>query len=285
MTGKDMPQGQERQTGRYHIFAVSDGSGGTAERVIRAALTQFRGQQVSVHLFPRLESLEQVHDVVHQAAQKQAVIVHTLVRAELRQAMFEQGKRLHVHTLDLMGPMLERLSDLLQSAPLAQPGLYNIYGTEEYSRRINAMDFAFRHDDGQRAEELDQAEIVLVGVSRTGKTPLSVYLAYRGWFVGNVPVIPEIELPPILSRLPPQRVIGLTIEPHRLVQMRRARASRQHGAMSRYIDLEYVQRETSHALRLFRQHGWRQIDMTSKPIEEATAEIVSLMGGRLAEEG
>lgn len=268
----------------YHIFAVSDGSGGTAERVIRAALTQFRGQQVSIHLFPRVENLEQVRNVIHQAAQKQAIVVHTLVRAELRQEMFEQGKRFHVYTLDLMGPMLERLSDLLQSAPLAQPGLY-IYGTEEYSQRINAMDFAFRHDDGQRAEELDQAEIVLVGVSRTGKTPLSVYLAYRGWFVGNVPIIPEVDPPPILAQLPPQRVIGLTVEPHRLVQMRQARASRRYGAMSKYIDLEYVQRETSHALRLFRQHGWRQIDMTSKPIEEATAEIVSLLGGKLAEEG
>jgi regulator of PEP synthase PpsR (kinase-PPPase family) len=248
---------------------------------MRAALTQF-DTDVDIRMFRQVSSAAQVEAAVREASANQAIIVHTLVKSELRQVMFEEGKRYYVHTVDLMGPMLGRLSDLLQSAPLAQPGLFS-YGTEEYRMRIEAMDFAFRHDDGRHTDELDQAEIVLVGVSRTGKTPLSVYLAYRGWFVGNVPVVPEVPLTEILFRLPSERVIALTIEPRRLVQVRRSRADRMAGAMSKYVDLGYVQQEVSYALRLFRQHGWRQVDMTSKPIEEATVEIVGLMGGTPAE--
>lgn len=263
----------------YQVFAVSDGSGGTAERVIRAALTQFE-KEVAVHRLGEVRTVEQVRQIVHQAAESQALIVHTLVTAELRQAMFEEGRRRHVQTLDLMGPLLERLSDLLEVLPLARPGLY---GQEEYNRRIEAMDFAFRHDDGRHTDELEQAEIVLVGVSRTGKTPLSVYLAIRGWLVGNVPIVLGVEPPPILSRLPPRQVIGLTVEAGRLVQLRRVRVARMSGAARGYVDPGRVREEVKYALNLFREKGWRVVDMTSKPIEEATAEVVALMGGTAEE--
>ncbi len=267
----------------YQVFAVSDGTGGTAERAVRAALTQFTSN-VQVHRVGEVHSREQIRAVVRQAAQGHAVIVHTLVTAELRQAMFDEGRRWNVHTLDLMGPLLERLSDLLEMPPMAQPGRFGVYGPEEYSRRIDAMDFAFRHDDGRRVEELDQAEIVLVGVSRTGKTPLSVYLAYRGWMVGNVPIVQGFNLPAILDSLPPERVIGLSVTPQRLVQLRRARATRMGMTGRSYVDLAQVREEVNYALSIFRQHGWRQVDMTSKPIEEATAEVVALMGSQESRE-
>ncbi|MGC9082962.1 MAG: pyruvate, water dikinase regulatory protein [Anaerolineae bacterium] len=265
----------------YVIFAVSDGTGTTAERVTRAALTQFP-QDVEVRRIGEIRTAEQVREVVREAAHARALIVHTLVSADLRQAMFEEGRRHHVHTLDLMGPLLERLSDLLETPPLAQPGLYRM---EDFNRRIEAVDFALRHDDGRNAEELVHAEIVLVGVSRTGKTPLSVYLAYRGWLVGNVPIVLGVNTPSVLYRLPPKRVIGLTVDPVRLAQLRQARARRISQLVSEYADLHHVRAEVVYALDLFHRHGWPVVDMTSKPIEEAAAEVVALVTGHPAEEG
>lgn len=265
----------------FVVFAVSDGTGTTAERVLRAALTQFP-QEVEVRRIGEVRTIEQVREVVREAAQARALIVHTLVSAELRQAMFEEGRRHYVHTLDLMGPLLERLTDLLGVPPLAQPGLYRM---EDFNRRIEAVDFALRHDDGRNAEELVHAEIVLVGVSRTGKTPLSVYLAYRGWLVGNVPIVLGVNPPSVLLRLPPERVIGLTVDPVRLAQLRQARARRISNLVSEYADLRHVRAEVVYALDLFHQHGWQVVDMTSKPVEEAAAEVVALVTGRPAEQG
>ncbi len=255
------------------VFAVSDGTGITAERVLRAALTQF-DVPVEVRRIGEVRTVERVREVVREAAAQRALIVHTLVTPELREAMFEEGRRHHVHTLDLMGPLLERLTDLVGVAPLAQPGLYRM---EDFNRRIEAVDFALRHDDGRNADELTHAEIVLVGVSRTGKTPLSIYLAYRGWLVGNVPIVMEVNPPPVLFRLPPERVIGLTVEPSRLAQLRQVRARRISSVVSDYADVRRVRAEVVYALELCHRHGWRVVDMTSKPVEEAAAEVVALI--------
>ncbi|MCS7282052.1 MAG: kinase/pyrophosphorylase [Anaerolineae bacterium] len=268
-------------SGAFVVFAVSDGTGTTAERVLRAALTQFP-QEVEVRRIGEVRTVERIREVVREAAQARALIVHTLVSAELRQAIFEEGRRHHVHTLDLMGPLLERLTDLLGIPPLAQPGLYRM---EDFNRRIEAVDFALRHDDGQNVEELVHAEIVLVGVSRTGKTPLGIYLAYRGWLVGNVPIVLGVRPPSVLSRLPPERVIGLTVDPVRLAQLRQARARRISDLVSEYADLRSVRAEVVYALDLFHQHGWQVVDMTSKPVEEAAAEVVALVTGRPTEQG
>jgi hypothetical protein len=260
----------------YQVFVVSDGTGGTAKRVVLAALTQFE-RALDVIRFADILTVEQVEETVRQAANSRALVVHTLVKPELRQVMFDAGRRYNVHTLDLMGPLLERLSDLLDVPPLGRPGLY---GEEEYSRRIEAMDFAVRHDDGRHVDELVHAEIVLVGVSRTGKTPLSLYLALRGWLVGNLPIILGVDPPEILFQLPRDRVIGLTENPVRLTNRRRVRADRLRGGAGRYADLAFVQQEVDYALEIFRRQRWRRVDMTSKPIEEATAEVVDLIGDR-----
>ena len=260
----------------YHVFAVSDGTGATAERVIRAALTQFT-KPVEVERFGEVRTVQQVKDLVQRAAEQGAFIVHTLVTPDLRRTMFEEGRRRNISTLDLMGPLLDRLSDLLGTSPLAQPGMYGPM-TEAYYRRIEAIEFALGHDDGRHPEELERAEIVLVGVSRTGKTPLSMYLSYRGWLVGNVPIVLGIDPPEILFRLPSKRVIGLTVEPRRLATLRRARAERLGGRLREYTDPTHVREEVRYALGIFDQHGWAVVDMTSKPIEEAAAEIVALVG-------
>jgi len=260
----------------YHVFVVSDGSGATAERVVNAALTQFEGASVATERRSRVRSEEQIRQVVRQAARAEGCIVHTLVLDELREEMLRAGRLHNVETIDLMGPLLARLSQQLSITPAEKPGLFRQLN-REYFRRIETMEFAFHHDDGRRAHELDKAEIVLVGVSRTFKTPLSIYLAFKGWFVANVPIIWEKKLPPTLLEQPPQRIFGLSIDPARLVGLRQTREERWGEALGDYADPDFVRRESVYAQQIFESHpGWRVVDVTDKPIEEIAAEIVAL---------
>jgi len=166
----------------------------------------------------------------------------------------------------------------LAVSPAEKPGLFHQLN-EEYFRRIETMEFALHHDDGRRAHELPQAEIVLVGVSRTFKTPLSVYLAFKGWFVANVPIVLKTKPPPALFNLLHGRVFGLTIDPVRLAEFRRVRHERLGGATGEYAELDFVRREVEYALSIFRsQHGWPVVNVTDKPIEEIASEILALVG-------
>ncbi len=260
----------------YHIFVVSDGSGATAERVVQAALTQFQGAHVRIDRRPQVRDVGGVRQVVRDAAQTRGCIVHTLVLDDLRDEMLREGRLHNVETIDLMGPLLARLSQQLSVSPMEKPGLFRQLN-KEYFRRIETMEFAFHHDDGRRAHELDEAEIVLTGVSRTFKTPLSIYLAFKGWFVANVPIIWGRELPPQLGDVPPQRVFGLTIDPQRLAELRGARQKRWGDVLGPYADPDFVRRETAYAMELLGDHpGWRIIDVTDRPIEEIASEILAL---------
>lgn len=172
----------------YHIFAVSDATGTTSERVLRAALSQFDASQITVARFGGVRTAEQVRDVVHEAQLKSGFIVHTFVSEALRRVVLKEGRDHNVTTIDLMGPLLARLAELLSTPPRSEPGQFDPFDPS-YLQRIDAIDFTVRHDDGQNAHDLSLAEIVLVGVSRTSKTPLSFYLGYRGWKVANIPII------------------------------------------------------------------------------------------------
>lgn len=262
----------------YRIYVVSDGSGATAERVVQAALTQFKGEPVSIERRSRVRTPDAVRAVVREAKAAEGCIVHTLVLDTLREQMVREGRLHNVETIDLMGPLLARLSQQLAVSPAETPGLFRQLN-REYFRRIESIEFAFHHDDGRRAHELDRAELVLVGVSRTFKTPLSIYLAFKGWFVANVPVIFDKPLPPALSDIAPSRVFGLTIDPVRLAELRQARQERWGAALGPYADPEFVSRETAYAIEIFESHaGWRVIDVTDKPIEETASEILVLSG-------
>jgi regulator of PEP synthase PpsR (kinase-PPPase family) len=157
-----------------------------------------------------------------------------------------------------------------------KPGLFRQLN-EAYFRRIETMEFAFNHDDGLRPDELEKAEIILVGVSRTFKTPLSIYLATKGWFVANVPIILDMPLPEILYKLPPGIVMGLRADPYRLSQLRNVREQRLHRSTGDYAKPEYVAREMKYALNIYRINPvWPVINVTSKPIEEIASEIITL---------
>jgi len=262
--------------GGLTVYVVSDASGDTAERVVRAALAQFRDALVRLVRRRGVRTPEQVHAVVAEAAGQSAVVMHTLVSDELRRMMLEEARTQGVDALDMMGPVLERLATHLALSPQEKPGLMRQL-VEARSREIEAVDFAFRHDDGQNVEELDRAEVVLVGVSRSMKTPTMLYLAYRGWFAANVPIVPEIPMPEALEAVPAERVFGLLMSPGRLVELRRVRAVQTGIPEHPYAALDAVRREVHHAAEVCRKHGWREIDVTGKSVEEAGREIIALL--------
>ena len=260
------------------VYAISDATGTTAEGVVRAALTQFNDPDVSIVRLGGVRSKEEIRNIIVEAAEVSGIVVHTLVSEELRREVLNTGRSLNVTTIDLMGPLLARLSELLAVPPRAEPGLFQPFD-RAYLQRIEAIDFTVRHDDGQNIDDLDRAEIVLVGISRTSKTPLSIYLAYRGWRVANVPIVLGVEPPPQLFLLPKRRVICLVIKPERLVDLRQVRVEQMGTLGWGYADLDYIKQEIMYAYQTFeRRRDWPLVDVTAKPVEEAASEIVTLIG-------
>ena len=260
------------------IFVVSDGTGRTAEQAMSAALAQFPGAEVEILVRAKVRTKARVLEVVREAAQAGGFIVHTIVTDAVREAMVNLGRDHNVETIDLMGPLLARLTETLAASPSEKPGLFTKLN-KSYFRRIETMEFAIKHDDGQRLEDIRKAEIVLLGVSRTFKTPLSIYLAFKGWFVSNVPITLNQEPPASLSKLPPGKVFCLDTNARQLAELRRARSEYLHGAAGEYADPEQVRLELMNARRFYCQHpGWAVINVTNKPIEELATEIIAIRG-------
>jgi regulator of PEP synthase PpsR (kinase-PPPase family) len=258
------------------IFVVSDSTGETAERVARSALVQFKDAPVVIARRGHVQTREQVAAVVHEAATRDSLIIHTLVSDEMRRVMLEESRQHGVSSLDLMGPVLDRVATQLSLTPQEKPGLFGQL-VQASSRRIETMEYAFRHDDGQRADELSEAEIVLVGVSRSMKTPTMVYLAYRGWFAANVPLVPGVPPPEGLLAVPPERVFGLFMTPARLAELRRVRASHLRIGSTSYVSMEDIREELMRAQMMCIDNGWRRIDVTGKSVEEVSLEILALV--------
>ncbi|MCZ7544303.1 MAG: kinase/pyrophosphorylase [Anaerolineae bacterium] len=259
------------------IYVVSGGTGASGEQVVRTALAQFREADAPVVVVPHVRSAVQLEQVVAEAAASQGTVVHTLVDAGLRDRLIQLAHEHNVEAVDLIGGLLSRLTTLLGREPIGQPGLYRQL-REAYFERVEAIEFTVAHDDGRNLDGLHRAEIVLVGVSRTGKTPLSMYLSVQGWKVANVPLIAEIEPPPELFAIDPRRVVGLTIAPGQLVAHRKWR--QRHlgvGAGGSYSDPTQVFAEVEMAQDVFRRGGFAVVDITDKPIEESAAQVAALV--------
>jgi regulator of PEP synthase PpsR (kinase-PPPase family) len=260
------------------LFVVSDGTGDTAADTVRAAMLQFHSRW-RMRKVPDVRSAAQARAVVQEAAQANALVVFTLVNRAAAQALRDHGARYGVPTVDLLGPLIANIAEHLHLEPRLEPGLLHGF-SDEYFRRIEAVEFAVRHDDGANLHTLHQADIVLVGPSRTSKTPLSMYLAQRGLKTGNVPLVPGIEPPRELLEIARRKVYGLLADAERLVTIRRARV-RGLGATSSigYAEPEIVERELTAARRLFLQKGWRVIDITGRAVEETASRILELHHG------
>ena len=262
----------------YTVYVASDGTGRTAQQAVTAALTQFSDMEVEIVRRSQVRSIKKVRDVVKDALKAGSFVVHTLVSDELRDEMLKAGREMNVDTVDLMGGLLARLSEKFSVSPAEKPGLFQQLN-KSYFRRIESMEFAIRHDDGQRVEELKKAEIVILGVSRTFKTPLSIYLAFKEWFVANVPIVLGNDLPEIVYKLDPEKVFCLDTNARNLAELRRARSNYLGGAVSDYDKIEFVKMELMFARKLFyTQPKWSVISVANKPIEEIASEIIALKG-------
>lgn len=257
------------------VFVVSDGTGRTATQAVNAALTQFPEADLEIVSRPRTRSAKRVRDAVREAEEAGGFIVHTLVTDELRGLMVRFGRQRNVETIDLMGSLLGRLSNRLAVSPQEKPGLFSELN-RDYFRRIETMEFAIRHDDGQRIQELRKAEIVLVGVSRTFKTPLSIFLAFKGWLVANVPIVMGVDLNPIVFRIPPRRVFFLDTNPRQLTELRQTRHAFLQRRVTDYVDFDATRVELMHARQVFHKNPkWQLVDVTNKPIEEIASEVLA----------
>jgi regulator of PEP synthase PpsR (kinase-PPPase family) len=271
--------GEDKRT--YNIYIVSDGSGRTAEQALSAALIQFTDVKVKLTKRTKVRSEQKVREAVREAAKSGGFIVHTLVVDRLRELMLRYGREHNVDTIDLMGGLLGRLSQKFTLSPVEKPGLFGQIN-KSYFRRMETMEFAFHHDDGQRINDLKRAEIVLLGVSRTFKTPLSIYLAFKEWFVGNVPIVVGNELPPIVYRLAASKIFCLDTNARALAELRRTRQHYLGGAVVDYDDIESVRMELMYARKIFSKNPkWAVINVTSKPIEEIASEILAIKSKRV----
>jgi regulator of PEP synthase PpsR (kinase-PPPase family) len=273
------PPGRRRlAAGGREIFILSDATGRTAELVVRAALVQFQGADVRLRTVTHVRTPEDVRAAVGAAAEAGGMIVHTLVLGELRTLILTEGRARNVPTIDLLGPLLLRLEELLELSPVRQPGLFHQLD-EEYRRRFEVMEFTVRHDDGQNPQDLPQADILLVGVSRSSKTPLSMFLAWRGYRVANVPIVQGLPVPEELARVDPRKVIGLTIAPDRLLELRRSRLQQMETPPKfSYADPREILAELEYAKGVCGRLGFVTVDVTDKSIEEVASEILILTG-------
>ncbi len=256
------------------VFLLSDATGETAESMVQAALSQFGEKPAILRRFSNVRSKNQIYEILDRALTSQALVVFTLVNSELAQLVYEECDALGLACHDLLTPLLRRLAEQLGHSPQEMPGL--LRGMDaEYFRRIDAVEFTVKHDDGQECRNLHKADIVLAGVSRSSKTPVSIYLAHRGWKVANVPIVAGIEPPPELFRVDPARVAGLIIEPQRLLELRAARlVNMGQNPRTEYADYERIEDEIRAARRLFRKQRWALIDVSTKAIEETANEIL-----------
>ncbi len=269
---------EEKKSGRKrYIFIVSDATGQTCERVVDAALRQFTTTEVIKKNETHVRTLSRIEDIIDEAASVDGIVVYTLVSPLARTKISEFGRYAGVPTVDLLGPLLTRFSDLLEVSPMALPGLDRQLD-EAYFKRIESIDFTIKHDDGLRMATIDQAEAVLLGVSRTTKTPVSIYMSYRGWKVANIPLLHNQPLPKELNNIDRRRVFALTVKPARLLLTRMERQRNlQNVDLGTYTDPEQVKEEVASALKLYRDYGCPVIDVTYKSIEETSTDIMRMI--------
>lgn len=263
------------------IFIASDATGETAERVTRSVLLQFPEVEVSLDRISGLRDMAALEALVTRAREEQAVIIYTIVDADLRKRLQALCEAADVPGIDILGPVLGRFEQVFDQRPITVPGLLHRQD-EAYDRRIAAIEYTVKHDDGLGFNTLDRADLVLVGPSRTGKTPLSIFLANAGYFVANVPFITDRVFPTELPDKLDAVVVGLLVQPTALVQVRAERLRRlgADAQQSRYAEPDQVGDEVAAAQALYTARGWPVIDVTGQAVEEIAVEVMALLRQR-----
>jgi regulator of PEP synthase PpsR (kinase-PPPase family) len=264
------------QDSRRAIYVISDSTGETGAKVVQAALLQFHHEQVRLRIFSNVRDPVVLLRTLDRAAAEGALVVYTLVNEDQRQAVHDRAARYGVSAVDLMGGLMQLIGRWLGEEPVSRPGLLHRLDAD-YFRRIEALEFAVKNDDGQLPRNYLHADKDIVGVTRTSKTPVSTTLAGRGYKVANLPLVHGVRPPEEIDQVPAERVFALTITPRLLHEIRRRRL--EHLGVqddSSYADLVQIQKELAWARDIIRAHeNWTVVDVTNRAVEETASEIVA----------
>jgi [pyruvate, water dikinase]-phosphate phosphotransferase / [pyruvate, water dikinase] kinase len=271
----------QRPGSYFHLHLISDATGETLSTVARAATAQLTKVLPVEHVYPLVRTQKQLDRVLAEIEESPGIVLYTLLDDELLRRLEKRCRELGLPCLSILGPVLQLLQSYLGTETSHRVGAQHTLNAE-YFRRIDALNYSMLHDDGQHLEGLEEADVVLVGVSRTSKTPTSIYLANRGVKTGNVPLVPHVPVPRRVEELARPLVVGLYASPERIVQIRQNRllGLKAHHDDAQYIDRKAVAEEVAFSRRLCARHNWPSIDVTRRSIEETAAAVMSLLAER-----
>ncbi|WML45339.1 pyruvate, water dikinase regulatory protein [Neobacillus sp. PS3-40] len=255
------------------IYVVSDSVGETAELVTKAAISQFNGSGMVIKGFPYVEDIGNIDEVISLVKMDNGMIAYTLVKPEMRMYMSDKAKKAGIYAVDLLGPLMDQIQSFIGKKPLCEPGLVRKLD-EDYFKKVEAIEFAVKYDDGRDPRGILKADIILVGVSRTSKTPLSQYLAHKRLKVANVPLVPEVDPPEELYKVPSEKCFGLKISPEKLNNIRRERLiSLGLNDQASYANIDRIKEELTFFDKVISKMNCPVIDVTNKAVEE-TANLI-----------
>ncbi|MGM0409498.1 MAG: pyruvate, water dikinase regulatory protein [Bacillota bacterium] len=257
------------------VYIVSDSIGDTAQNVVDAAASQFNSGNINTERYSYVQSVRDLKNVIARAKKDKSLIVFTLINPELREKFVELANEREIPIVDIMGPVMEKFKNILDIEPRLKPGLVHRLD-QNYFKRVEAMEFTVKYDDRNDDKGIKLADVVLVGVSRTSKTPMCIYLSYRGYKAANVPLVPEVEASSLLYRNPGNKIIGLTIDPLLLNEIRQERLKALGlSPDSQYASFERINKELEYAEKIMQKIGCPVIDVTNKSIEESANEVMA----------
>lgn len=264
------------------LHIMSDGTGETASAVARAVLVQYKQDQVNIIRHQNIRTTEQALSTMNniQGKEKQ-LLIYTIVLPEVRDMIQKICKKKKINAVDLLGDLFKHFDGVLESNAEKKPGLLRSVD-EDYFKRIEATDFSLQLDDGKSVKRLKDADIVLVGVSRTSKTPLSIYLSFKGWKVANVPLVLGIPLPKDLADVDYRKIIGLTIDINNLIRIRKNRLKKFGWNFNReYADKAHILKEMEYSRETFEKHRWPIVNVTDRALEETAGEVIRIIRARM----
>lgn len=265
----------------FHVHLISDSTGETLNAMLKATASQFAEAKPLEHIYALVRSRKQMEETLAQVEASPGIVLYTVINPQLRRLLEIRCSELETPAVSVLDPMLHAFADYLGLEQTQRAGAQHQLD-DAYFTRISALDYTLAHDDGQMSWDLETADVVLVGVSRTSKTPTCMYLANRGVKAANVPLVPTAEPPASLAELRKPLVVGLVASPERLAQIRKSRLGGINAAdaVEDYSDLDAIREEVRNARRLFARHGWPVIDVTRKSVEETAAAILTKLSTR-----
>jgi len=271
--------------GEFHLHLVSDSTGETLQSITKAALVQFESADPVEHVWSMTRTVRQLDDILDSIEKKPGLVLFTLVNKEMRRILEKGCRKYKVPCVSILDPVMATLSQFLGQESRGLPGRQHTLD-QEYFARIDALNYTMAHDDGQMPDGLEDADIILVGVSRTSKTPTSFYLSHRGIKTANVPIVVDCPLPDQLFSVRKPLIVGLTTSPDRLSQIRKNRLlSLKETNDTSYVDLDRIKEEVVLARKLCTRQGWPVIDVTRRSVEETAAQIITLYNRRFSDDG